>query len=206
MEKVLTLFDFHKQFATEDDCFDYLCKLRWPTGFICPKCGSQVADGLKLCGACGSAIGPEGSAPTTLPTQPSAAGPTASSGGIPANIASMLTYLPLCLIGLICAILFGFVLEPYKKDRLIRFHAWQSLALHVGFVVFWIAWMIFTFVLTAIISFFAILTVPVSMLLGLGILVLMVILMIKAYGGEQFKLPFVGDWAEKQAGHSGEAA
>ncbi len=41
MDKVLTIFDFQKQFATEEDCFKYLCKLRWPEGFICPKCGSR---------------------------------------------------------------------------------------------------------------------------------------------------------------------
>jgi uncharacterized membrane protein len=167
---------------------------------LCPKCGSQVADGVKICGACGSSIGPETGTPAT-PLPPSSSGPTASPGGIPANIAAMLTYLPLCLIGLVCAILFGFVLEPYKQNRLIRFHAWQSLALHVGFIAFWICWTIFSMILTAIIHFFAIITLPISMLIGLGVLVLMVILMIKAYSGEVFRLPIVGDWAEKKAGN-----
>ena len=111
----------------------------------------------------------------------------------------MLTYLPICLIGLGCAILFAFVLEPYKKDRFIRFHAWQSLALHVVFIVFWIGWMIFSAVLTAISNKFAIITVPVSLLVGLGTLVLIVILMVKAYGNQLYKLPVVGDWAEKRA-------
>jgi uncharacterized membrane protein len=168
---------------------------------LCPKCGSQVAEGLKFCGACGSSIGAEGSAPATPPSPPSSPGTAGSAGGIPANVAAMLTYLPLCLIGLVCAILFAFVLEPYKQDRLIRFHAWQSLALHVIFVAFWIGWTIISLVLTAILHFLAILTVPVSMLVGLGALVLMVILMVKAYSGEKYKVPFVGDWAEKQAGN-----
>ena len=167
---------------------------------LCPKCGSQVADGVKFCAACGSSVGIEGSAPAT-PPPPSSPGPTGSPGGIPANIAAMLTYIPLCLIGLVCAILFGFVLEPYKQDRLIRFHAWQSLALHGVVFAFWIAWTIFSLVVTAIIHFFAIITLPISMLIGLGALVLMVILMIKAYGGEKFLLPIVGDWAEKRAGN-----
>lgn len=40
MNKILTLFDYQKQFASEDDCFDYLFHLRWPNGFICLRCGS----------------------------------------------------------------------------------------------------------------------------------------------------------------------
>ena len=167
---------------------------------LCPKCGSQVADGVKICGACGSSIWPETNIPATPPSPPSP-GPTTGSGGIPANIAAMLTYLPLCLIGLVCAILFGFVLEPYKQNRLIRFHAWQSLALHGVVFAFWIAWTIFSMILTAIIHFFAIITLPISMLIGLGVLVLMVILMVKVYGGEKVKLPIIGDWADKQAGN-----
>jgi len=39
MCKILSLFDFQKQFPDEQSCFDYLVKIRWPDGFICPKCG-----------------------------------------------------------------------------------------------------------------------------------------------------------------------
>ena len=39
MNKILTLFDYQKQFSTEEDCFNYLFKLRWPNGFVCPNCG-----------------------------------------------------------------------------------------------------------------------------------------------------------------------
>jgi uncharacterized membrane protein len=116
-----------------------------------------------------------------------------------ANVAAMLTYVPLCLVGLVLSILFGFVLEPYKRDRFIRFHAWQSLAVHVVFVAFWIGWFFFSFVLTSMARIFAIITVPISLLICLGALILMVILMIKAYGNQTFKLPVIGDWAEKQA-------
>ena len=43
MEPVLTLYEFLQQFPTEDDCFQYLIKKRWPDGFLCPKCGNQTA-------------------------------------------------------------------------------------------------------------------------------------------------------------------
>lgn len=34
----LTVMDFEKQFSTEEACQDYLFRLRWPKGFICPRC------------------------------------------------------------------------------------------------------------------------------------------------------------------------
>ena len=39
MDQLLTLFDYQKQFSTEEDCYNYLFKHRWPNGFVCPKCG-----------------------------------------------------------------------------------------------------------------------------------------------------------------------
>lgn len=41
MSKILTLFEYQKQFATEEDCFQYLVQLRWPNGFSCPQCGGS---------------------------------------------------------------------------------------------------------------------------------------------------------------------
>ena len=34
----LTLFGFHKQFKTQEDCEDYLFNIRWPKGYVCPRC------------------------------------------------------------------------------------------------------------------------------------------------------------------------
>ena len=37
-----SLWEFDEQFATEQDCRDYLFRLRWQEGFRCPRCsGSQ---------------------------------------------------------------------------------------------------------------------------------------------------------------------
>lgn len=33
--------EFRTRFHTEDDCWNYLFAIRWPDGFLCPKCGSQ---------------------------------------------------------------------------------------------------------------------------------------------------------------------
>ena len=38
-----SLETFDKQFTTEEACLEYLAKLRWPDGFVCPKCGANKA-------------------------------------------------------------------------------------------------------------------------------------------------------------------
>jgi len=37
-----SLVEFQRLFATDEQCADYLYKLRWPAGFICPRCGSPT--------------------------------------------------------------------------------------------------------------------------------------------------------------------
>ncbi len=46
MTESMTLVEFQKQFLNEDDCLDYLEKMRWPAGFRCPNCTHDV--GYKL--------------------------------------------------------------------------------------------------------------------------------------------------------------
>jgi transposase-like protein len=36
-----TLMELEKRFSTEEACLQYLSILRWPNGFICPRCGSS---------------------------------------------------------------------------------------------------------------------------------------------------------------------
>lgn len=38
----MTFDEFVRNFYTEEQCRDYLFKLRWPDGFICPKCGGEI--------------------------------------------------------------------------------------------------------------------------------------------------------------------
>jgi hypothetical protein len=49
--------EFQAWFATDADCLDYLEWLRWPEGFVCPRCehagGWAVADGRYKCASCG---------------------------------------------------------------------------------------------------------------------------------------------------------
>ena len=55
-----TLRDLESRFATEEACREYLARLRWPNGFVCPKCsacgGWQTARGMQMCSACGHQV------------------------------------------------------------------------------------------------------------------------------------------------------
>lgn len=42
MDAILTLYDFQQQFPTEDACFEFFVRLRWPNGFRCPVCGNAT--------------------------------------------------------------------------------------------------------------------------------------------------------------------
>lgn len=52
-----TIAEFEKRFATENACQDYLFMLRWPDGFVCPRCQGQMNwltdRGLLICSVCG---------------------------------------------------------------------------------------------------------------------------------------------------------
>ena len=100
------------------------------------------------------------------------------------NIASMLCYIGVWVTGLIF-----FLLE--KENKTVKFHAMQSLLTFIGvFVVYFVI-----FFLTWFVPFMWWL----SMLFGLLVFILWIILVIKAYQGGKFKLPIIGDIAEKQA-------
>ena len=51
-----SLFELEERFKTDKDCRDYLEKIRWPDGFLCPRCGSNSSwlksNGLHLCRQC----------------------------------------------------------------------------------------------------------------------------------------------------------
>ena len=106
-----------------------------------------------------------------------------TSLGIEANIAGLLSYLG----GFVTGIIF-FVLE--KKNRFVRFHALQSMLTFGALAVFQVA-----------VGFLHFLSFILP-LLGIAGFVLWVILMVKAYQGEMFKLPVVGDVAEQQLNSS----
>jgi hypothetical protein len=56
-EYPMTFDELIQQFLTEEQCRDYLYRLRWPDGFVCPKCAHEkawkIGDVLYVCGKCG---------------------------------------------------------------------------------------------------------------------------------------------------------
>jgi uncharacterized membrane protein len=84
--------------------------------------------------------------------------------------------------------------EPYNKNRFVRFHAFQSLFFAVAWTALWIALSI-----VAHIPILGWLTVLIWPLVGLAGLVIWIMLLLKANQGQMWKLPLIGDMAEKQA-------
>lgn len=40
-QETMTMMKFMERFDTEEKCREYLYKIRWPEGFVCPKCGAK---------------------------------------------------------------------------------------------------------------------------------------------------------------------
>ena len=118
--------------------------------------------------------------------------------GLDTNVGALLCYLPICAISLIYSII---VLVTDKDNRTMRFHAFQSLLLTGAYIVVIIALQIFTGVVagvtgSAMLAMLLYLLVLAAVVAFLG---LMIYAMVKAYQGQQFKFPVVGDMAEKWA-------
>lgn len=126
---------------------------------------------------------------STAPTPAS----TPASGGMADNTAGMLAY-----ITIIPAIIF-LVMEPYNKNKFVRFHAWNNIFFAIALTVLWVALMIVGFVLDIIPILGWILHLLLAAALGIGSLIVWIMLLIKANKGEKWKLPVIGDLAEKQA-------
>lgn len=112
--------------------------------------------------------------------------------GLSDNAAGAIAY-----ITFIPAIIFLLV-APYNQKPFIRFHAWQSILLTLAAIVVDI-------VLTIVLGI-TLLFLPFSLhfllwrLIELCWLAIWVICVFNAYNGKRFKLPLIGDLAEKQAG------
>lgn len=148
----------------------------------CSACGESVPENAAFCPKCGSPV----TRPSGAVNEPSAPASAPGSGGvsglaIPENVAGMLCYI------FLAAVIFLLV-QPYNRNRFIRFHAFQSILLTVVWIVLhgvviipWIGWALWP-------------------TMELAFLIAWVVLLIKAYQGVMFKLPVIGDFAQQQAG------
>ncbi len=156
----------------------------------CAKCGSPVEG--KFCPKCGSAIGAApGAAPGDAPPTPAAPVVANPGLGMDENLAAALCYIP--IIGLIFLLV-----EPYNKNKNIKFHAMQSLFYCIAWVAVGIVLGIFGGILMPLgmWSFWLLITRLVQLALFVGL----IIMAVKAYQGSRFLMPIIGPLAEKQAG------
>jgi uncharacterized membrane protein len=134
------------------------------------------------------------------PYEPPPLPPTDAPGGktgvgIDANLASMICYLTMicCGLGIIISLVF-FLIE--KTNRLLRFHAMQALLYGGVWIVVGVAFRVLSTVLTIgdmdilIWGLFL-----VRILVALFLLIFLILAAIKAYQGQYYKLPIIGDIA-----------
>ena len=155
---------------------------------FCANCGNKVGDNDKFCANCGATRAPGAPAGQTPPhgSAPGVPMVTASdngesSTGMKTNVAGLLCYVGFWITGIIFLVI-------EKKSPIVRFHAAQSL-LTFGFIsilsaalgsIFWHIWF-----LGGVLKF----------IIGTGAFILWVVLMVKAYNGEMYRLPIAGDIA-----------
>ncbi len=92
------------------------------------------------------------------------------------------------LFGLVTGVVF-LVLAPYNQNKLVRFHAFQSIFLNIAWLVLWVVLGLLTHGLIIFLS-------PI---IGLAGVVLWLYMMYTAFNAKKVKLPVIGDLAEKQA-------
>ena len=102
--------------------------------------------------------------------------------GLDPKVLAVLAYF-LWLVG-------GILFFATSKDSYVRFHAMQSILFNAVVAALYIFLTIFGFI-------FWFLTGVIAILLWAAIFAIWIVLMVKAYQGERFKLPIIGKLAEK---------
>ena len=105
-----------------------------------------------------------------------------TSMGLEANVAGLLCYVLGWVTGLV------FILIE-KENQMVRFHALQSIIVFGAITV-----------VSIVLSWIPIIGTIISIILSIIALVLWILLMIKAYQGEKYKVPVAGNMAEKHTG------
>ena len=158
----------------------------------CARCGVDNDASANFCRSCGSPMNAQGHAapPPPPPGQGYAPPPPPPPGygqqadsGMQQNIAALLCY----VLGWLSGLVFLFI----DKRPFVRFHAIQSILLFGGIHVLHL---VLTWVLFPALRLWSLLF-AISGLISLASLVLWVLLMVKAYQNEWYKVPVLGDIA-----------
>lgn len=146
----------------------------------CPHCSAQMPETAAFCPGCGR----------SMHAAPRAEGKV---GPLPENIAGALAYLTF-----IPATVF-LLLEPYSRNRFVRFHSLQCLLLTLACLLIGVALKVVSLVLFFIPVLGPLLISLISIVALLAAFVVWAVLLVKALQGEMFTLPVLGDFAQQQA-------
>ena len=167
----------------------------------CQSCGAALAAETRFCQSCGSptelradiSVSAVESSAATVVMSPSV---QTGSKTMDTNVVGALTY----LAGFVTGIIF-LVLDPYKSNSFVRFHAFQSIFFNVAWIAFWIVWMILSAVLTPLTAgIFGLIALPLMLIFTLAGFGIWIFLMYQAYQQKLFRLPIVGKFAAQEAG------
>jgi uncharacterized membrane protein len=141
---------------------------------FCPSCGSALPTGSSTCSSCGATVEPIAGFETV-----------AVATSLADNLAGALAYLTFL------PAIFFLLLEPFNKNRFVRFHSFQCIFLSI-------AWFTLLFALTVLplLGWALIFVMPI---VGL---ILWIVAIVQAFRGQTFKVPVVGDLAEKYASNA----
>ena len=147
----------------------------------CPKCAAEMPVDAEFCPACGTSTSPvvrvEGAV-----------------GGLPRRLIAALAYFTF-----VPAVILLFI-QPFRSDRFVRFHSFQCLLLTLAALVAALLWKPLAFVLCVVPLLGHLMALLIAMVIAIGLAMIWVVLVAKALQGEFFKLPFLGEYAERLAG------
>ena len=160
-------------------------------GRFCPNCGTDLGAAASGAGASGMDAGAAGAGGSTAYAPPMG-GAAPQAGGLTQNVASALCYLLWLLTGIIFL-----VITPYNRDRVVRFHAFQSIFATLGIIALNVCLMILGILLHTV--HLGLLATLIWLVYPFAIFALWIYLMFSAYNGNKVVLPVIGPLAEKQA-------
>jgi uncharacterized membrane protein/ribosomal protein L37E len=133
----------------------------------CQRCGAVIAQGSVTCSSCGATLNAKAS---------------------PSNVVAAISYVGFAVTGVIFLLL-----DPYRNDELVRFHARQSIAFTVAWIAFSIIMSVFVGVMPGFISRIFMIIEDVG---HIAFALMWVYLIYQAYIGNRFRVPILGDWAD----------
>jgi len=156
---------------------------------FCTKCGAENPERAKFCSKCGAEL-----SVAATSTEDIAKPEAESSTDLSPNLAGFLCYVAIWITGIVFVLL-------EKKSTFVKFHAWQSIMTFVALTVVQVVLLTLAAIPPPgpmLWSAEGVLT-AFSVIVWLIIVGLWIALMILAYQGKMWKVPWAGDWAEKQA-------